>query len=188
MERGERLALCLVAAIALLVLLMKGHTSPRKEEGVAFLYGASDGVLVRLAGEVPQSGVYRLDDGVAVRDVINMTQHSPASFHFDSRLLATPLNSGNVIEVSGSKQHCREITIKKMGVRERIAYGLLLEPDELDEGDWESLPGIGPNLAGRIVVDRQNNGDFGGLHHLTRVPGIGEGKLKQLRKYFVQVR
>lgn len=188
MERGERLALLFVAAIALLSLFMKGHTSPRKEEGVAFLHGGAGGVLIRLAGDVPEPGVYRFDDGVTVVDVINMTLPDQASLNFDSTLLATPLAKGNVLEVAGSKPHCTEIAIKKMRARERIIYGMLLEPDELDENDWEALPGIGPNLARRIMVDRQNNGDFGGVQGISRVPGIGEGKLKLLEKYFVQAR
>ncbi|MBI1920548.1 MAG: helix-hairpin-helix domain-containing protein [Geobacter sp.] len=188
MERGERLALWFVAAIALLLLLTKGHTSPRKEEGVAFLHGASGGVLVRLAGDLPEQGVYRFADGVTVRNVINMTLPDQASSSFENALLATSLVNGDILEVRGEKPHNAEFAVKKMGAGERIAYGILLEPDKLDANDWEALPGIGPNLAERIVADRQKYGDFGGLHGVSRVPGIGEGKLKLLEKHFVQTR
>ena len=51
--------------------------------------------------------------------------------------------------------------MKRMKALEMILLGIPLYPVILDEEDWESLPGIGPMLAERIVADRQNNGDFG---------------------------
>jgi competence protein ComEA len=41
----------------------------------------------------------------------------------------------------------------------------------------EELPGIGPVLAGRIVADREANGPYSAVSDVTRVEGIGQGKL-----------
>jgi competence protein ComEA len=41
----------------------------------------------------------------------------------------------------------------------------------------ETLPGIGPVIAARIVEDRAANGHFGSAQDLLRVSGIGEKKL-----------
>jgi competence protein ComEA len=46
--------------------------------------------------------------------------------------------------------------------------------------ELEALPGIGPTLAAAIVEDRDRNGPFRSVDDLTRVPGIGEGRLAQL--------
>lgn len=46
--------------------------------------------------------------------------------------------------------------------------------------ELEELPGIGPELAARIVADREKNGPFETEEELTRVSGIGEGKLAAL--------
>lgn len=43
--------------------------------------------------------------------------------------------------------------------------------------ELEALPGIGPVLAQRIIDSRP----FKTVEHLTRVEGIGEKKMKQLR-------
>ena len=43
----------------------------------------------------------------------------------------------------------------------------------------ESLPGIGPVMAGRIIEDRTANGPFPGVEALTRVRGIGERTLER---------
>jgi competence protein ComEA len=45
----------------------------------------------------------------------------------------------------------------------------------------ETLPGIGPTLAGAIVQERERNGPFHIVDDLNRVPGIGDGRLSQLR-------
>jgi len=45
----------------------------------------------------------------------------------------------------------------------------------------ETLPGIGPALAGAIVQERERNGPFRSVDDLNRVPGIGDGRLSQLR-------
>lgn len=46
----------------------------------------------------------------------------------------------------------------------------------------ESLPGIGPALAGRIIDYRRTNGRFGDINDLKRVPGIGEVKYKKIKE------
>jgi competence protein ComEA len=47
----------------------------------------------------------------------------------------------------------------------------------------EALPGIGPTLAAAIVQERDQNGPFRSVDDLTRVHGIGPGRLAQLRGF-----
>lgn len=74
-----------------------------------------------------------------------------------------------------------------MGAEELMVLGIPLQPDFLTPDGWDALPGIGPELAKRIVFDRQINGDFCSVDALKRVPGIGEGKIEQIRKYFTRM-
>jgi competence protein ComEA len=45
------------------------------------------------------------------------------------------------------------------------------------------LEGIGISMAHRIVADRTLNGPFHSIDDLTRVPGIGEATLDQIRPW-----
>jgi comEA protein len=49
--------------------------------------------------------------------------------------------------------------------------------------ELESLPGIGPALAERIVVFRSQRGAFKTLDELLQVKGIGEKKLEKMRPF-----
>jgi len=49
------------------------------------------------------------------------------------------------------------------------------------QSELESLPGIGPSLAKKILDFRQKNGQFKAPADLMAVPGIGEKKFEQLK-------
>ena len=51
--------------------------------------------------------------------------------------------------------------------------------------ELERLPGIGPVLAARIVVDREEHGPYTALEELGRVSGVGDAVLEPLRPLVV---
>jgi competence ComEA-like helix-hairpin-helix protein len=58
--------------------------------------------------------------------------------------------------------------------------GELVDLDRAAAPEIARLPGIGPDLARRIVDDRKVHGDFGGLAALDAIPGVGPGLLRRL--------
>jgi competence protein ComEA len=53
----------------------------------------------------------------------------------------------------------------------------------MSKADFDHLPGIGPALAKRIALYRQNNGGMLQVSDLTAIEEIGEKKLELIRKY-----
>ena len=49
--------------------------------------------------------------------------------------------------------------------------------------ELESLPGVGPSIAARIIATRNKIGRFHRLRGLRRVPGIGYKTFKRLRPH-----
>ena len=47
----------------------------------------------------------------------------------------------------------------------------------------QTLPGIGPSTAARIIADREQNGPFRTIEDLTRITGIKEGTMSKIRAY-----
>lgn len=185
MERSRRFILFLAAATLAATLILKGH-APLSDHGgtVALSSFTTARVLVRLKGKVQYPGIYTISAGSTTADVIKLTTLGSVAGIRDKALLARELRSGDVIEVTGNDSHLPVISLKNMKASERMLLGIPLLLDQMDAEDWDSLPGIGPKLAKRIIEDRQNNGDFCCLEAVQRVPGMGEKKIKSLKKYF----
>lgn len=67
-----------------------------------------------------------------------------------------------------------------------LQSALLLRRVPVNRADSEVLqtvPGIGPTLAERIVAERQQGGPFTGLEDLVRVPGIGPKRAQLMKNY-----
>ena len=67
---------------------------------------------------------------------------------------------------------------------------LLENPDLIDlnsatQAQLETLPGIGPVLARRILETRAQLGGFKHLEELLEVPGIGQARLEQIRRLVI---
>ena len=60
------------------------------------------------------------------------------------------------------------------------AAPLRVDMDVATAAQLESLPGVGPALAKRIVAYRDSAGPFGALERVDRVPGIGPALLRKL--------
>jgi competence protein ComEA len=184
MGRSRRFILWSIAAVLAVPLLWKGHGEPRRGESVAFVHYSAPTSLVRLRGDGVVPGVYRFSDGVDLASVINLTAPSIAAHIANKSILSTRMESGDIVDLLPRTSQGSEIRITKMTAGEKMLVGIPLHPDYLDVEDWDSLPGIGPGLAQRIVANRQKYGDFGSLWAVERVSGMGKGKIEKIIKYF----
>jgi comEA protein len=55
--------------------------------------------------------------------------------------------------------------------------------NKADQETLESLPGIGPAYAGRIIKYRKKHGGFDTLEELKKINGIGEKRLDNLKPF-----
>ncbi len=62
-----------------------------------------------------------------------------------------------------------------------ISPAVLIDLNAATQAELESLPGVGPALAERIIADRTAHGAFATVDALDRVPGIGKRTIDRLR-------
>jgi competence ComEA-like helix-hairpin-helix protein len=63
--------------------------------------------------------------------------------------------------------------------------GRVIDPNLASQEDLETLPGIGPVLARRIIDYRRAHGPYKKIADLRKVSGIGRRKLEKLRPYVI---
>ncbi|TWJ13887.1 ComEA family DNA-binding protein [Geobacter argillaceus] len=185
MERPVRLAILLLILLLYVPLVRQGRGVSPQREPAAFFHYSSGLAVIRVVGPGIQDRIYRIHDGATVEAVINMTIGPGNRAGWPKEALHRRLESGDILKIVRKENQHTDINVKKMGARERMVLGILLDPDRMNQADWDSLPGIGPKLAERIVHDRQLNGDFGSLEGVKRVSGIGDGKISMINKFFL---
>lgn len=88
-------------------------------------------------------------------------------------LVAPHLVAGDLVRQAAAAKRAEELA-------RPLAPGETVDVDRAGAPEIERLPRIGPDLARRIVADREANGPFGSLDGLARVPGVGAGTLRLL--------
>jgi competence protein ComEA len=125
-------------------------------------------MLVHVSGEVIRQGLYELPLGSRVADAVRLAGGFTNSAQAESVNLARILNDGEQIIVGSLNATSSEIEARFISINTATV-------EELD-----TLPGIGPALAARIVKWRVDFGGFQRIEDLLEVSGIGEKLLAQL--------
>lgn len=133
------------------------------------------GIEVHVAGWVNQPGVVTVTEGSIVADAIVSAGGLRPGANAEAINLAAPVGPGDQIVVPGPDGGG-----DGLGVATGTGDGQL-SLNQATESELETLPGVGPVLARRIVDFRETHGRYETVEDLLEVPGIGEAKLASLR-------
>jgi competence protein ComEA len=97
---------------------------------------------------------------------------------------AVPVVTGEALELHIRSNGTATLNRGLISTSQRLVLGIPLDINVISESDLDKVPGIGPALAKRIVLYRQNNGGKMLINDLLMVEGIGEKKFNALRKFF----
>lgn len=140
-------------------------------------------IIVHVAGWVRRPAVYELRQGDRVIDAIRMAGGGKRGADLTALNLAALLTDGQQILVFKRGAAGGAGGGPGAGVPAPGSGGpaplINLNTATLDQ--LESLPGIGPTLAQRILDHRQEHGPFRSVDDLLDVSGIGEKRLEDLR-------
>lgn len=152
-------------------------------------------IIVHITGEVRNWGVIELDIGSRVIDAVNKAGGFTENADTEKINLAYELSDGIKIYIP-SKNETEEniITTPKYIVTdsgEDIIMGekemeenkkVLVNINQATQTELETLPGIGPSIALKIITYREENGKFLNIEDIKNVSGIGENKFKNIKE------
>jgi competence protein ComEA len=140
-------------------------------------------IIVDVRGAVNKPGVYTLPVGSRMQDVLTLAGDVTSSADTRPLNLARRLNDGEQIYVplvGEATPAPIPVTGKAAPTAPKPASGKInLNTATLAELD--TLPGIGPAIAQRILDYRAQNGDFKTIDDLKKVRGIGDALFNQIK-------
>ena len=134
-------------------------------------------VVVDVVGAVRRPGLYRLAEGDRIADAVRRAGGGTAKADLSLINLAAPLADGQQIVVP------RRGAATAAAGSAAAAPGAAAGPVHLNTATLEqldSLPGVGPVTAQKILDYRQKHGSFSSVDELDAVPGIGPARMDQL--------
>ena len=139
-------------------------------------------VVVHVVGAVRRAGLYRLSQGDRVADAVARAGGATRKADLSLVNLAALVSDGEQVVVP---RRGAVVGGGAAGAGAGVgAGGVVTGPVHLNGATVEqldTLPGVGPVTAQKIVDYRQKHGAFTSVDELDAVPGIGPARLDELR-------
>lgn len=132
-------------------------------------------LIVNVAGKVTNPGVYQLPSGARVVDAIQAAGNQLKGVDISDINLARVLVDGEQILVGGSKSISGRSIVKK------ISPDNPLDINRATLAQLDTLPGIGPVTAQRIIDYRVKVGRINALDELKKISGLGGSKFEEIK-------
>lgn len=143
-------------------------------------------IAVHITGEVKKEGLIYLQQGSRIADAIKKAGGETKEADLSQVNLAYILEDGQKIYIPNKNEKISEYVTKNSG------YNVIEKEDQNKEEskvnintatqeELDSLPGIGPSIAQRIIEYRNENGKFSKIEDLQNVKGIGDSKYDEIK-------
>ena len=136
-------------------------------------------VTVDVAGAVTKPGVYSLPINSRVIDAIKAAGDTVKGADVSDINLARIIKDGEQVYIYPPGKAGSSVRTSPQRIKARTSGPIALNRASTKE--LETLDGIGPVLAARIVAYRSQNGPFLTVEDLLKVSGIGSAKFAQFK-------
>jgi len=162
--------------------------SPREQDspGESISIQKDSSILkVHICGEVNDPGVYEVEKGSRIIDLIDIGGGQTEGACLDALNLAQKVSDGQRVYIpseeevfSGSYLEDTDPVGSLLGDN---GYNMVININTAASKRLEELPGIGPVTAGNIIEYREKYGLFENKEQLMDVNGIGPKKFEKIR-------
>lgn len=138
--------------------------------------GEAELLYVFICGQVQEPGVYTLEPGSRVCDVIELAGGCLEDADIRVVNQAELLTDGSKIYIPAMG----EVITETMELTESDG---LVHLNRATKEELMTLPGIGEAKADSIIEYRENQGGFSAIEELMNIPGIKEGVFRRIQDY-----
>ena len=161
-------------------------------------------IVVHVSGAVNIEGIVELDSGSRIANAIEKAGGIKENADMTDINLAYPLEDGMKIHISTKEETEANknnentpaesyVTVASGGVNSKEATNSTQSSSTSDmsskkvnintatQEELDTLPGIGPSIAAKIIDYREQNGKFNSIEEIKEVSGIGEAKYEKIK-------
>nr|WP_307831354.1 ComEA family DNA-binding protein [Nucisporomicrobium flavum] len=188
-RRGVKALAAVAAVVVLVAALIAWRSRPRVEPvplpsteavtGAPVTSSAAAEVVVAVGGKVRRPGLVQLAPGARVADALQAAGGAVPGVDVAPLNLARKVVDGELIMV-GVTPPPGAAPSAPAGPGS-AAGGGLVNLNTATLADLDTLPGVGPVLAQRILDARDAQGGFKAVSDLRKVDGIGDARFEQLK-------
>jgi competence protein ComEA len=174
-QKRALLAVSVVVVVLSVFIVIRGNTDEITPPPMVVEQVQAPQIFVDVTGAVNTPGVYTLTASSRVIDAIKAAGGSAPGADLSTINLARVLADGEQIYVDAAITNSKGVrvsTTKRSGP---------ININRATVGDFDSLDGIGPVIANRIVSYRKTHGPFITVEDLQKVSGIGAAKFAQIK-------
>lgn len=137
-----------------------------------------ENILVHISGAVNNEGVIELENNSRIKDAIEKAGGLKENADISNINLASILEDGIKIYIPTIEENKEEVN----NVKDECNYNdNYININTATQAELESLPGIGPSTALKIINYRKENGKFSSIEDIKKVSGIGESKFNSIK-------
>jgi competence protein ComEA len=138
-------------------------------------------IRVHVSGAVVSADVYDLSPDSIVRDAINAAGGANSEADLENINLAKVLSDGDQVYVPRIGEAPTPVPPGEEGAAPAATGPVNL--NTATQANLETLPGIGPAIAGRIIEYREANGPFATIEDIQNVSGIGPATFENIKDF-----
>jgi len=155
-------------------------------------------VAVHVIGAVPRPGLYEFAEGARIQDAIDAAGGLLSSANVDAINLAALLTDGQQLAIpylAGQEpaNDAASLVLPGSSITDDFssdtgessgdtANNDLININTASLEELDSLPGIGPTIAQRILDYRTENGPFSTIDEIMEVPGVGPATFDEIKE------
>ena len=177
-SRLQKHALLILGVLVILfsaLIVVRGNSHEVVAPPIVPIQIAAPEIFIDVTGAVNKPGVYTMPANSRVIDAIKAAGDSAPGADLSTINLARVLSDGEQIYVDAT-------ILNSAGVRvSKTTHSAFININRATAGQLDSLDGIGPVIAKRIVEYRKVNGPFISIEDLQKVSGIGVAKFAQIK-------
>ncbi len=207
-QKQKKIILIIILVIALITyyyLYTKNNTEEINNENLEITNNETqeeskeeEKIVVHITGAVNKEGIVELQEGARIADAIEKAGGAKENADIKNINLATILEDGMKVHIPTIEE--TQANNENINVEDNASSQIATETTNITsntktqgkinintatQGELDTLPGIGPSTAAKIIDYRKENGKFKSIEEIKEVSGIGDAKYEKIKELII---